>query len=196
MKVVHSLLSIVKYGAILAIVLAVGHAFGIWKLPFVGKQLADHEVECIAGAITSDARYPGDLDVEVRRAVADAVVSYSEKYKTDICDVFKKGLTLVPRGFVRKKLGVPLPYFRDVRYIRNSAEYSEAGWLADLEIAKESRGKLGLLHGGATHYARSPRISDWIAQPKEAVAEIEAKMKLLGRAKRGGVEVGGARFFE
>ena len=68
--------------------------------------------------------------------------------------------------------------------------------MSDLEIAKESRGKLGFLRGGATHYLRSPRKSDWIAQSSEAVAEIEAKMKPLGRARRGKEEVGGARFFE
>ena len=182
----------------LAVVLVgmVGHLFGAWKLPFVGKQLSDLEVECIAGAITSDARYPGEVDIEVRRGIADAIVAYSEKYKVDICDVFGKGLTLVPRGYVRKKLGVPLPYFRSVKYIRMSAEYSEPAWIVDLEIAKESRGKLGLFRGGATHYVRSPRKSDWIAQPKEAVAEMEAKMKPLGRARRGREEVGAARFFE
>lgn len=192
----HQIASIIKLLIVLAIIALGGHLWGSWKLPFIGKQLADHEVDCIAGAITSDARYPGDIDVEVRRAVADAVVAYSEKYKTDICDVFMKGLTLVPRGFVRKKLGVPLPYFRSLTYIRRSAEYTEAAWLADLEIAKESRGKLGLFRGGATHYLRSPRKSDWIAQPKEAVEEMQAKLKLLGRARRGKEEVGGARFFE
>jgi hypothetical protein len=110
--------------------------------------------------------------------------------------VFKKGLTLIPRGFVRKQFGVTVPYFRSVKYIRNSAEYTEAGWLADLEIAKESRGKLGILRSGATHYLRAPRKSDWIAQPPEAVQEIETQLKPLGRARRGNEEVGKARFFE
>ncbi len=192
----HQIASIIKLLLVLVIIALGGHLWGSWKLPFIGKQLSDLEVECIAGSITSDARYPGDIDVEVRRAVADAVVAYSEKYKTDICDVFKKGLTLVPRGFVRKQFGVTVPYFRAVGYIRNSAEYSESAWLSDLEIAKESRGKLGLLRGGATHYIRAPRKSDWIAQPPEAANLIETTLKPKGRARRGSEEVGKARFFE
>lgn len=180
---------------LLALFGLVGHVLGFWKLPFIGKQLSDLEVDCIAAAIVSDARYPGDLDVEVRKGVADAVVAYSEKYGKGICDVYRHGLTLVPVGFVRPKVLGVVSYFRVPDYARK-VETDEAGWLADLEIAKESRGKLKLMRSGATHYVRAPRKSDKVAQPPEAANLIETTLKPKGRARRGSEEVGKARFFE
>lgn len=180
------------FTALCAVVLV--YSVGLLKLPKREVTLTDLEVECLAAAMTSDARWAGDIEEEVRRGVGLAVIAYSRTHKTDICDVFNRGLTLVPPGYQRPKfLGVIGEYRRFVWYVKHSLEFNEAAWKADFALASELRSVSDA--GPATRYVRKERKSDWIAQPPEAIARIKSEQTLLGRAQRNGKEVGSALFF-
>ena len=176
----------------LCVLLTVGlilYAFGIVRVPIFEKQLSELETECVVAAIHSDARWSGDADLVVRREVGRAVLRHARLFRRDVCDVFRRGLTLVPEAY--KRWGW---YFRSEKYVRNSLEATDASWKSDLQLVhdllKEKNGE-----GCATHYLRKARKSDWVAQPETARKLIRSTMKSVGKAKENGRDVGDAEFF-
>ncbi len=183
------------FSAIIAVctlltVVFVGYYVGWVRIPVFEKQLSELEADCVVAAIHSDARWAGDVDEAVRREVGRAVIRHARVFKRDVCDVFSGGLTLVPEGY--KRWGGL--YSRNVTYVRNSLEATEASWKSDLQIVQ------GLFtegaNGCATHYLRKRRKSDWIAQSEKARVGIRSTMRSVGRAKNErGEEIGEAEFF-
>lgn len=168
----------IKWGLIFACIVAVGII--LWMAGLIGPakspeiRVAENEIQCVASAALADAkREPGvNLDL-VRENIAKAVRRYAITYKTSVCDVFEKGLTMVPVGYKRGGFYAG----RKLWFVK--IEFAGTAWDSAQVMAKRVLTIPETLLGGcATHYIRAERT---FSESKEAIAGIRT-MKPAAKA--------------
>lgn len=199
--VIVNIFAALKYTVILIILVFIAYiakenSHGFFIIPILDqsleRQLTEAEEKCLVATIHADARKADDSDSEVRKEIARTVIRYAHKFRRDICDVFRDGLTLVPEGYSRPSFfGIPSFAGRYVWYIQ-TAEASDSSWNSDLSLVK---GLARPVEGCATHYIRGPRDTDRSSQPEAARERIRKDMLSVGHARVDGKEVGVAEFF-
>ena len=199
--VIINFLAALKYIVILMTIIFIAYilkenSHGLIKIPILdptaANQLTEEEEKCLVAAIHSDARMADDSDSAVRQEVARTIIRYARKFRRDICDVFKNGLTLVPEGYSRPSFwGMPSFWGRYVSYIQ-TFEATDASWNSDLLLVRDLARPV---EGCATHYIRGARATDRFSQPESAREMIRREMRSVGHARADGKEVGAAEFF-
>lgn len=199
--VIINIFATLKYIVIFMIIIYVAYflaenSMGLIKPPHIElgtkDKLKEEEEKCLVATIHADARKADDSDSEVRKEIARTVIRYASKFRRDICDVFREGLTLVPQGYSRPSFfGIPSFVGRYVSYIE-TVEATDSSWNSDLSLV---RGLARPVKGCATHYIRGPRATDTSSQPEAARERIRKEMVSVGHAQADDKEVGAAEFF-
>lgn len=160
---------LVKWAIILASIIATGVI--LWMANIIGPvkspeiRVAENEIQCVAAVSLVDAKREPGVNLEVvRENIAKAVRRYSIIHKTSVCDVFEKGLTMIPVGYKRKGLYLG----RKLWFVKT--EFAGTAWDSAQVMAK--RVLLipePLLGGCATHYIRAERTFN---ESKEAMTGL------------------------
>lgn len=167
-----------RFGTALAwllVVLLVGYYLGLISVPGAKREtLQDIQEDYLAATISSDCAVAGE-DPEVCEEIGRTVLRHSAKFGVSAKQIFKGGLTLVPKGYERGM------YLRYLWWAQKESESWDAVLDTALKVTKEAGGLAPL--GCATHYIRAPRDTDSYAQPEDAANTIRRTMTSEGRYK-------------
>jgi hypothetical protein len=179
----------------------VGHITRIQRIPFLEKgppPLSEKILLCAAKAMQLDGRLTGETSDAVRLKIAESVFTYAKVFKEPVCDVVKNGMTLVPRGFLRK--GQSLYIGRGDFYANLVTADEETK--VDVELIKKHGLSVeSVSSDGPTAYLRKRNLSRIVQDESSqstlrAIPVIRKEMDSLGLARdEKGETVGVTEFF-